>query len=576
MLENAMKTARTPSMTGPAAEKQRKLSLWPLLCYTGVYLLTLLMMVSVLYTVAGIKTNLWLSLSLKWLGHWIPTQALRNASDDRYLSIHRTSFIEMMALLAILFVVYALAAFFIYRQKNSSLYTYMLTLIWIGAVVGGAIFLFTPGILTTDVYAYASYGRLLTLYSSNPYFVPPSAFPHDVTYQWLYWKSTVSIYGPIWTLVSAGLALVGSSTQMTIILVFRSFALLCHFANIVLIIACLRTMRRSPHIVLLGALLYAWNPLVLLEAGLGAHNDVFMVTFMLLGFYLSARAERAGTFLQWRGYIPAILAFTAAFLVKFSAAPVLAVFVLALFFATIKADSKNGKLTWLPALRSAIIASCVFLIMSLVFYGPFWIGHSPSEIIHGFTSLPSNAQSISSVLATFSYMNNAHALPASLMFLKSRKLWNIVNVLAMLVPIALGCIYLWRAPNTRTIALVTLASLTGFLLTAPWFFSWYLIWLVGLVPFCLSDVRMGRLSRATMVFGLTFSATAFFAYFTTMVGWRLLGFKPPQLAWSGWQNAAMLLVPIVAFLLFLKFWPVRRDVSAAPAVAGVVPSDVKA
>ncbi|GER88369.1 hypothetical protein KDW_25310 [Dictyobacter vulcani] len=538
------------------------LSLWPLLCYAGVYLLSLLMMVSVLYTVAGFKTNLWLSLKLKWLGHWLPATALRSASDDRYLSIHRTSFIEMMALLAIMFAVYGLAALFIYRQKKSGLYKYMLVIIWVGALLGGFIYLFTPGILTTDVYAYASYGRLLTQYGANPYFVAPSAFPHDAIYSLLYWKDTVSIYGPIWTLVSAVLCLMGGSTQMSLILVFRCFALLCHFANILLIIASLRTMRRSPHIVLLGALLYAWNPLALLETGLSAHNDVFMMTFMLLGLYLSTRAERAGTFLQWRGYIPPILAFTAAFLVKFSAAPVLAVFVLALFFATIQADSKKGQLVWLPALRSAIIATCAFAVMTVVLYAPFWIGHSPSAILHGFNDLPSNSQSINSVLATFAYMDKAHALPASLAILKSRKLWNVANVLAMLVPIAIGCIYLWRAPNTRTIALVSMASLAGFLLTAPWFFSWYLIWLVALVPFCLSGTRMGRLSRAAMAFGLTFSVTAFFAYYTTMIGWKLLLFKPPQLAWSGWLNAAMLLVPVAAFILYLLLWPARRNHTA--------------
>ncbi|WP_136625217.1 hypothetical protein [Dictyobacter kobayashii] len=423
------------------------------------------------------------------------------------------------------------------------------------------IYMLTPAIMTTDVYSYSSYGRLLALYHANPYFVPPTAFPHDVVYQWLQpeWRKVVSIYGPIWTVVGTLLALIGGSSQLGLVIVFRCFALLCHLINIALIIATLRTMKRSPRLVLLGAFLYAWNPLVLMETVFNAHNDIFMVTFLLLGFYFCARAQQKGTFLQWRGYLPPIVAFTAAVLVKFSAAPVLPVFVLAVGIATIQADSKNGKLVWQRAMRSAVIATAVFVVLTLACYGPFWIGHSFQDIVRGFTTLPSASDSTNSILSVFKNYNNGHALPAALNIFKSRPLWNIINILAMVLPIVIGCVYLWRAPNTRTIAIVTLASFGGFLLSTPWFFSWYLVWMVALVPFCFSATRMGRFSRALLAFSLAFSATAFISYYTTMVGWMLLLLKPPALTWNIWLNLSMLGIPTAVFIIVWCFWPPAKN-----------------
>jgi hypothetical protein len=551
LLENAIETVDAPLATNGVHDQRRKLaSLWPLLCCAGVFLLCILLNISVFYTIAGVQTHFWLSTRLKWFGHWIPTD-LSTGAHSR-LTLNKTGFLEWMILLAGMFLAYGIGALYIHRQEKNGSYKYVMGLIWLGVLVASLLFLFTPAMMTTDAYSYASYGRLLAVYFVNPYFVPPSAFPHDVVYQWIYWKTTVSIYGPIWMVLCSLLSLIAGSSQMGIILVFRGFALLCHFANIALIVATLRTMKRSRREVLLGAFLYGWNPLVLMETGLSGHNDVVMILFILLGLYFCARAESKGTFLQWRGYIPPILAFTASALIKFSAAPVLAAFVLAPFFATVHADSHGKKFVWRRALTSAVIASVVCGVVAFALYLPFWIGHSVSQILYAFTSLPSATQALNSVLSTFSYLNNAHELPQILNILKSRKVWNIFNLLAMVLPVVAGAFYLWRAPTTRTIVLVTIASFSGFLLSSPWFFSWYLVWLVGLVPFCLPG-KDDRMARALLAFSLTFSATCFLSYYTTLVGWMLVDLTPPVIVWSALQNIGILGIPLLMFFVAWRY-----------------------
>ncbi|WP_126596438.1 hypothetical protein [Dictyobacter aurantiacus] len=525
-----------------------------MLISAAIFVVSILFFDAVLHNISGFKTSVWISNKITWFGRWIPTD-LTGGAHTR-LAMHKTGFIEMVIFLVVMFAAYLACAWFLYRRAKSGSQTFLFWFIWAGVLVVSVIYLLTPAIMTTDVYSYSSYGRILAIYHANPYFVPPKAFPHDVVYQWLQpeWRKVVSIYGPIWTIVGALLALIGGSSQLGLVLVFRCFALLCHVMNIILIVATMRAMKRSPRLILLGTFLYAWNPLVLMETVFNGHNDIFMVTFLLLGFYFCARAQQKGTFLQWHGYLLPLVSFTAAVLVKFSAAPVLPVLVLAVAFATIQVDSKNGKLVWRRALSSAVLMTVTFVLIALVCYGPFWIGHSLRDIIRGFTSLPASSDSISSVLSIFKNYNLYHALPSALNIFKSRLLWNIVNMVAMLAPILIGCIYLWRAPGTRTMALVTLASFSGFLITTPWFFSWYLVWLIGLLPLCIA-ARMGRLSYTLLAFSLAFSATAFFSYYTTMVGWMLLLLKPPALTWNIWLSIGILGIPIAVLVITWLLWP---------------------
>jgi len=560
LIENGIETVDTSiplSSSKSLISIWRKTSLLPMIGCTLAYILCILFSVALVFNVAGVYQNeWWISRKLAWFGKWIPSNLGLAPSD--YLSHQKTGYLEFMVLLACMFAIYGVMAYFVQRNTQSTLVHFhknLQRLIWFGAIVGGTIYLFTPAALTSDIYSYASYGRLLAFYSANPYFVPPSAFPHDAVYSWLYWKDTVTIYGPVWTAVSALLSFLSGSGQMGVIFTFRAFAFAAHLLNIALVAANLRTMRRSDRIVAVGTLLYAWNPLVLVESSLGAHNDVFMVTFLLLGLFLCTRAELRGTFLRARGYIPPLLAFTLATLIKFSAAPAIGVFIIALFCSVLRSSRKeDGRLSWRPAIVTSLTAGCISGGLILLLYGPFWVGHSPADIVKSFSSLPSAVESFNSLLSALSYMNALHDLSPAMLFLLDRRLWNVVTFLAILLPVAIGSIYLWRAPTARTIALVTLASLSAFLVVTPWFFAWYLTWIVGLAVVCL-PVTTNRFGRALIAFVLTFSATAFLTYYSTLVGWILLDMHPASASWALRVTCETFGLPLIVFFVVYRFWP---------------------
>src|SRR5205823_1249687 len=137
--------------------------------------------------------------------------------------------------------------------------------------------------LSHDIFVYAGYGRVMVTYHANPFFVPPSAFPHDPIYPFDDWAHFTSAYGPVWLVICAISELFSGTHPLRYIIFFRVLGLAAHLVNILLVATILRKMERSPRTVTLGAQLYAWNPLAMLESSQSGHIDIFMITFILLG-----------------------------------------------------------------------------------------------------------------------------------------------------------------------------------------------------------------------------------------------------------------------------------------------------
>ena len=264
---------------------------------------------------------------LLWWGSWLPAN-LHLASDYR-ASMITTNSIEFLLLMALAFGIYGLSALLIQRMPEQSDYKNVLRLIWLGTIIGGLIFVLTPAMLSRDIFVYVGYGRTIVVHHANPYFVAPSRFPQDPLTSYDDWKDVTAAYGPVWLTICSLWTLVLGNSPLGYVLAFRLFALAAHLLNIWLVATILRKMGSSARTVTLGTLLYAWNPLVLQESSLGGHNDIFMVTLILLGILLCLHAEQRH-FARPSHYIPPVLAFTLAALVKFTALPLIALFLVVL------------------------------------------------------------------------------------------------------------------------------------------------------------------------------------------------------------------------------------------------------
>jgi tetratricopeptide (TPR) repeat protein len=164
-----------------------------------------------------------------------------------------------------------------------------------------------PYLSSQDIFSYAFYTHILLWYHRNPYLAVPRDFPFDPLYSAIFWKDQPSNYGPIWTYVSALAPLLAGPRVGLTILGLKAITIGSALASTPLLWSALGQLRPEQRV--LGTLLFAWNPLLLLEAAEAGHNDVLMALFLVLSIWCWSR--------QWR--TAGVLMLTLGALVKYVA-----------------------------------------------------------------------------------------------------------------------------------------------------------------------------------------------------------------------------------------------------------------
>ena len=518
---------------------------WAALCCIAGFLACLALMIAPDDRLIGSKlmASLPTSRFLVFLGSWLPPNFhwLPNAKD----SFTSTNNIEFLFFIALAFIFYGVALLLILRLPASANFARVQALMWTAVVLAGAMLICTPFLLSHDLFVYADYGHTLLTYHTNLYFTPPLAISHSSITQLDDWTFSVAAYGPLWLGFSTLVALPGGDHPLRYILGFRVLGLLAHIVNIWLVMRILRESGRAPRTVMLGTLLYALNPLTLIESALGAHNDTEMITFLLLGTLLCLRAERRG-FIHITDYALPAIAFSLAILIKFTSLPVL-IFYLALlarkswpataaaytgrYFSDGANEAEGTKGTrkgpevrlswqrWPADLLKPVTAGLLSAGIVLLCYAPFWIGHSPSAILKSFNAPPSARLAENSILRASEGWIHLHGLPPSsswthtlLLLMANHTTWNIASILAVLGGMIYGIILLWRRPATGTLTAASLLTLGALLIVTPWLFAWYVTWLIALAAVLLGQPMKGVPRDALVAFAIAFSVSIFFTY----------------------------------------------------------------
>jgi alpha-1,6-mannosyltransferase len=140
-----------------------------------------------------------------------------------------------------------------------------------------------PILLSTDVFSYIAYARIGVAHGLNPYTHGPLTIAHDPVYHYVGqdWKKVVTAYGPIYTLLSypfGALSVTGAVWAMKLI------ALLASAGTLALTWRCARIRGRDP---VLATLIVGANPLYVIYALGGAHNDLIMMLLMMAAVALT-------------------------------------------------------------------------------------------------------------------------------------------------------------------------------------------------------------------------------------------------------------------------------------------------
>lgn len=321
-------------------------------------------------------------------------------------------------------------------------------------VAVNVVLLLGPPLISQDVFGYLAFARLGVLHGLDPYTHVAAEAPTDAVFPFIGWSFQNSPYGPLFTLASYPLALLGLGGGLWAL---KAVAVVSSLGAVALIARAAERMGRSGK---WAAVFVGLNPVTLELAVGGAHNDA-LVLLVLAGALLLA----TGAASRLRGAAALIVLGVG---VKASAGLVLPFVVLA--------PRTLGERARVAA--SAVGALVLLAVVAVVGFGS-----------HAFGFIDSLGEQ-QQLIAT-------HSIPAETarwVGLSGLPSWWRDMFVVGFVLVALVC--LWRTArgaDWRTMAGWTTLAL---LLSTAWLLPWYAIWALPLAA--LADSR--RLRAATLVF----------------------------------------------------------------------------
>jgi hypothetical protein len=342
-----------------------------------------------------------------------------------------------------------------------------LRIILAGALLFGLPLIFCPYLLSRDIYSYIIYGRIAALYGDNPAISAPIVYAHDAYFQYLVsWKDIPSVYGPVWTLFSHGLTLLvermGGALWLYL-LAYKLAMLAVHGANTFLIWQILGDWKPGRQVY--GTLLYAWNPLALIEFVGSAHNDVLMIGLVLLAVLCTQRG-------YWRTAIGALVA---AALVKWIAAVLLPLWALVWLRGE---HSWRGRLLRASQIAAIVIASAVLIAMP---YGQVLRSIEAPVTIQSAMKAENSIGALAIRAGEQALVRLGHSAardPAWRPAAEQAVGWCSKGLALLAWLIALYAV--WRRPSFERLLVVGCWLLLALLLISPLFRVWYVTWPLAL------------------------------------------------------------------------------------------------
>jgi alpha-1,6-mannosyltransferase len=307
-----------------------------------------------------------------------------------------------------------------------------------GAIVLVALFTLAPPMLSTDIFNYVAYARMGTLHHVNPYLHGAIAIAGDpsVPFTGPMWLHTPTAYGPMFTLLSYAFVPLGVAGAMWALKAAAGLAALGS-AALIWVSAKRLGLRPVP-----AMLFFALNPLLLIYAIGGGHNDVLMTLPLIAGalLILDGKPELGGAALM------------AAVAIKVTAGVVLP-FVLV-------ASSQRWRI-----LLGAAVAAAALAVLALAAFGPHVL-----SVLNLLQHHDQFTKPISNVPGYLGYVLGQGPLTPA----RHHVLQLVFDAGALLL---LGVA--WRRRDWLAAGAGALLLLVA---TLGWMLPWYVVWVLPLAP----------------------------------------------------------------------------------------------
>jgi alpha-1,6-mannosyltransferase len=331
------------------------------------------------------------------------------------------------------------------------------------------IVLIGPPLFSTDVFSYQAYAKMFALYHINPYVHGPNTILLDPLYQYIgaKWVGTPSVYGPLFTFLSAPFA---STSVAFNEFAFKLIAAAASCGTLYLIWKCAKQRGVNPA---RGVALFGLNPMVTLYGVGGGHNDMLMMLLTTGGIYaLLSRRDRSAGVLFATG---TAVKLTAGIIVPFA----------------LLAEAGRGVGSRRRLLVGAAVTTAVVAAASYVAFG--------TSILH-----------LGHTLQTVQNEGDWQSLPGFFFTLTHVTVTGPVRALDDVVLVGALLWLLWRVWQGRMDWIEGAAWATFAVLVTAWsLVPWYVAWLMPLVALTKNNRLWNLATVATLMGGAIMIATCF-------------------------------------------------------------------
>lgn len=241
-----------------------------------IFFLTLIALV--IYSYSQIDLNLTLSTNTFYQA--IQKQLITLGYFKRTLST--AIFILILFLLSILQIFFLR---FAYRKKLTG------RSVWKLSIVSAAVLLFAYPAFSHDIFNYMFDARLLVTHRVSPWEFTALDFPQDLWTRFMRWTHRTYPYGPLWLSVSIPFYLAGLGKFSLTLFWFKTIGAISYLVSVWCVKKILESV--SPKNTATGMILFALNPLILIETLVTAHLDAAMSAIFLGAIYLLAVKKKS-------------------------------------------------------------------------------------------------------------------------------------------------------------------------------------------------------------------------------------------------------------------------------------------
>jgi len=188
---------------------------------------------------------------------------------------------EITAFIFVILIV-SFFAFYFYFIKNQNKISK--NQLWKIILISIIISIFSyPAFLSYDIFNYALTAKVAFHYKENPYLLKPIEFIGDSWLPFTRATNKVALYGPLWVLL-AGIPYLLSFGNYLMILINLKLLYALFFLGSVFFISRLTPQKRE-------VILFALNPLIIIETFISGHNDITMIFLMLSSLYFFSQKK---------------------------------------------------------------------------------------------------------------------------------------------------------------------------------------------------------------------------------------------------------------------------------------------